>query len=387
MKKVLAILLALMMVLVNVAALAESTDYVPKTPYDLPVTEAQTVNITKTYTVNNDEAETPAHTIHFTVTGSVSNITEFDVASADNNPLIGQPSSTLTEAPEVTIGENNTLAVGKGATEINLPINLPAYTAVGIYEYTIHEDVETGNDVAGITYLNEDTEYTLRVTVVQVPEDKEKGIKEHLAIAGIALRAADGGKEEKVNELENTYDAGTLNISKTVTGNLGNYDTDWAFTVTFSAPEDLKVYSDIYYEKITAEEETGETGEAGETADTKTVAVAAGTSWDGNKEYLFNLKHGESIKFYNIPKGVTYTIVETAANTDGYTSTVAGNEGGDIATGATGSIATNEVDTVAYTNDKGIIPDTGIELETLPFVLLMGIALVGVMALRRREDY
>ena len=46
-------------------------------------------------------------------------------------------------------------------------------------------------------------------------------------------------------------------------------------------------------------------------------------------------------------------------------------------------------DTITITNTKDIIPDTGITLETLPYVLLMALAMMGLVALklRKREEY
>ena len=46
-------------------------------------------------------------------------------------------------------------------------------------------------------------------------------------------------------------------------------------------------------------------------------------------------------------------------------------------------------DTVTITNTKDIIPDTGITLETLPYVLMMALAMMGLVALklRKREEY
>lgn len=62
----------------------------------------------------------------------------------------------------------------------------------------------------------------------------------------------------------------------------------------------------------------------------------------------FTLRHGESLTAENLPTGVPYTVIETEANKDGYTTT---------STGATGAIQEGEV-IAAFTNDMASVPES-----------------------------
>ena len=343
MKKILAVLLATLLVLVNVAALAENVNIIEK--QKLP-TKPESFELTKTYTTDGPTAINPADELEFTVSAAARTQSSEDFTTEQN-----------TEKRYPVGIENVTVAQGDG--DATITVTLPVYDLAGIYSYTINE-VDTNK--AGVEYLK-DTLY-LNVTVITNQETSA------LEVAGIAVHK---GKVEgeKIDEFENKYTAGSLKISKTVTGNLGDRTKDFEFTVTFNAPktgDELDVVNAII---------TVATPEGQDPLTTPATPVAISDWTDGKATKTFTLKHGQSVTFENIPQGVTYTVEETSVEALGYTTTATGDEG---------TIANAEL-TAAFTNDKGAIIDTGIELETLPFVLLMGIALVGVMALRRREDY
>jgi len=342
MKKFIALLLALMMALVCVSALAADPVTDPETadgdgdatPSVIPIA-ASTITITKNYTVEGTGAVNPTDTLHFTPTSvKVMNAT------------------TGVTVPNITIAD-----VAVSGTSATITIALPEYTAVGEYYYTI---TETDTGVAGVTYLA-DTIY-LKVQVLQDPDSNE------LVFGGRTFRLGSETATEKIQSIGNKYEAGTLTVSKTVSGNMGDLNKEWHFTVEFTAPTGDTVKGDI-----TA------TATGGATAP---VTIAAGTGWSGTttKTSTFVLKNGQSVKFSNIPKGVTYTVTETEADADGYTTTIAGNDG---------SISAHEDDTAAFTNTKNINIDTGAALDFVPYVLIMALALAGFVALkvRRREDY
>ena len=67
---------------------------------------------------------------------------------------------------------------------------------------------------------------------------------------------------------------------------------------------------------------------------------------------------------------------ETSYQDDGYTTAYSGNENGTI----------NAVtDTVTITNTKNSTVDTGIVLDSLPYVLLIAVAVVGVVIFTARK--
>ena len=153
-----------------------------------------------------------------------------------------------------------------------------------------------------------------------------------------------------------------LSVKKLVTGNLGDRDKEFNVKVTFTAPTDKEVESVISYTDGTAQ----------------TIATSAWKEKNGSKqaEVTITLKHDETVTFTNIPYGVTYKVEETSYQDDGYTTTYSGNENGTI----------NAVtDTVTITNTKNSTVDTGIVLDSLPYVLLIAVAVVGVVIFTARK--
>ncbi len=384
MKRFLAILIALMMLLVSVAALAEGPatdnqqqgetqtdsgntesgetdnveqDTVTTTATDANILEEQkngmvaandstspvTFTLTKNYTVAGVTGVNPADTLRFDVSGvTITN-------SSDN---------TRTDYP-VTIAD---VSVASGAEEADITVALPAYDLPGVYSYTIKE-IDTNK--AGVTYLA-DTLY-LNVTVITDVNDSGK-----LKIAGIAVhKAAEDGT--KIDQFDNTYTAGSLTVNKTVTGNMGDWTKDFTFTVTFTAGT-TGTEQDTVNGVISATF----TGKDDNTQTTAVSDVAIADWSNGTASKTFTLKHGDSVTFANIPKNVSYVVAETQdAEYDEPTKE-----------GDTGTI-TDQAETASFTNNRELTPDTGITLETLPYVLLMALAVMGFVALRlrKREEY
>ena len=130
---------------------------------------------------------------------------------------------------------------------------------------------------------------------------------------------------------------------------------------------------------------------------------------DNSYTATFYLKSGESVSVTGLPKGAAYQVTEgTKVVTDtngtqsvaddaadnGYTETYKQNDATDYTTGtvATGTVQ-DTTTTVDYKNDKGFATNTGITMNTLPFVVVATVAVAGGAALvisRRRhagEDF
>lgn len=192
MKKFVAILLTLMLVLGVSGALAA---------------DAETVVIKKSYRLDG-AGSSPAETFTLVQTGS-------DVLDGDAEA-----------APELGFITGATFDPGAATAEgVTMPItvNLPEYEKVGKYEYTLKE--VQGNN-AGVGYY--DAAMRLVVTVINGDNGLER-------VAAVHTELAQGAA--KSDTFENTYSAGTLTVKKTVTGNLGDKKKEFDFTVTFAAPE------------------------------------------------------------------------------------------------------------------------------------------------------
>lgn len=287
-----------------------------------------TVTVQKVYKLTNPDTISPAETFTLIQDGD-GKVTDGEATSA---PALG----TITGA-----------AFGEGAATVNgatgeITIALPDYNNVGVYEYTLKEVAGT---TAGVTYYGK--EIKLTVTVVN-------GADGNLRIAAVHTEAVGG---EKSDSFENTYSAGTLNISKTVKGNLGDESKYFEFKVTLTG-ENGKKYLDSYA-----------VSGGSNAANPKTIKIG--------EETTFLLKHGETISIANLPYGVKYSVTETPV--DKYTTTVEGND--KSVEGAT--------QTVAFTNTKEGTIDTGINLTTLPYILVFAgvIVIAGAAFITRRRRF
>lgn len=121
------------------------------------------------------------------------------------------------------------------------------------------------------------------------------------------------GGDQSFGEIHNIQRGG-LQVTKTVSGNTGETDREFHFTVTLSG--------------------TSLSGAAIGTAYPYTYVRQDGTTVQGSLTFTdgtaaFTLKDRESLTLTGIPAGITYQVTETEANQDGYTTTA-----GDGTTGA-----------------------------------------------------
>lgn len=324
-KRIFACLLALTMMFgLSATAFATESGTTP-TP-----TDHTTVTIKKKYKLANAGTTSPGETFTLKQVGA-GRVTDGDATSA---PALG----TITGA---AFAER---AATVNGTTGEITVALPTYDKVGVYEYTLQEVAGT---TAGVTYYEGNIK--LVVTVIN-------GSDGNLRIAAVHTEA-EGGK--KSDTFENTYSAGTLKISKTVTGNLGDQSKYFVFTVTLTAAAGKSNYLDSYNITGGSDEDNPTSIKVGETK-------------------TFKLKHDETINIEGLPYGVTYTVTEAAAT--GYTTTN---------TGAQGTINKAEQE-AAFTNTKTGDIDTGVYLDNLPYILVfagvLAIAAVFVVRRRRFED-
>lgn len=159
-----------------------------------------------------------------------------------------------------------------------------------------------------------------------------------------------------------------LTVSKTVTGKLG--DTNKAFTFTITKADGTPVNITIANIEISE-------------------ADRAKVEWLDNGK--FTLKDGASITFKNLPSD-EYKIVEEDYSGEKYeTSWQIGTDGvvHEKNSTATVTIGTTE-QTVHFTNHATLKPDTGVLLDTLPYIVILAVVAGGVALLmlrkRRKED-
>lgn len=349
MKKLLSLALALIMVLsLSVAVFAGTTHQ-----------DDPSVSIGVSFDATNGSADTPLETFHYTITaGAV-----IDGNAEDNRTYVQESSLNDEEAsvPMPTI-KTYDVAMTPGAEDGSFTIVLPEYSSVGIYYYTV---TQTEGNTAGVKY--DTRKMIVKVTVIQQEENK---VRVAFATASLADTNPDNDVTDvKTATFVNTYSAGSLAVKKLVTGNLGDRDKEFNVTVTFTAPDGLSVNSEIKYRDDGVEETIVPSEWNGSEGASKTASV------------VIDLKHNETVTFTNIPYGVTYEVKEAD-----YTSEENGkyNDAQYDFTDNAKKID-GASDTVTITNTKESPVDTGIVLDSLPYVLLIAVAVVGVVIFTARK--
>ena len=207
-------------------------------------------------------------------------------------------------------------------------------------------------DFSSVTYSGSDNGEVRTVNGVVCaeftiwPNDQDNGIVHTIAFT---------------NKLKTT----DVTVTKNVTGNMGDRSKDFTFTAYLQ-------YAD------------------GNGTAMKFPAPATGENYTVSEDgytATFTLKHGESIKIDNIPLGATMVIKE-AAYEDYATSA---NPAGSVTdTGyEVKFVEVTESNEVEFTNDKEVTIDTGIALDSLPYILILaGVAVVAVaLVLHKRRKY
>lgn len=292
--------------------------------------------------------KTPASTFKFTATSTTE----------------GAPTATINDI-EFLNTENGTTEQGIKTVSKDSAISFNKFPHAGEYVYTVTEIVGNAD---GVEYST-DT-YTLRVYVKNGDNGLE--IRNMTAEKG----TSDGTEGNKVSEMKftNTYrkDA-SLEITKVTTGDLADKTKDFKFTITIT-PSKTEKNPDSYTGKIGEEE----------------VSVKA------NTETTFWLHDGETLRFDSLPAGTRYVVTE-AGKEDGYkpsvtvmengTTTVTDKKASSDAEGISSAdtqetnLVGEDTNKVTFTNTYKEVPLTGIFMNNLPFVIVIGIAVLALGAL------
>lgn len=315
--------------------LAATAFAVPAFAANAPVNGPSAVTFDK-YLVLDESANVPNATFTFTVSGTDS-----------ENVTVGEAvfSPETTTYDEVQSGDSLTLGEGKkyAAVGVTADFSGVSFSAPGVYRYTIQENATT---VPGVTADNKTYNIDIQVTT------DDNGT---LSIGDVAFSS---GSAQKATGFVNTLGSTGLTLKKTVTGNQGDRNKYFTFTVALENAPKGSVYS-----------VTLPTTDAYSPADPTSITVDD----NGTATAAFHLKHNQSLVINGLTSGVQYTITETDGT--GYTTTYKVN-GGDAQNGAaTGQQTMGDTSqTVEFINNKeGTVP-TGILLDVAPYAALAAFA-------------
>ena len=162
--------------------------------------------------------------------------------------------------------------------------------------------------------------------------------------------------------------AKSLVIKKVVSGATADKSKDFTFKLTFT--------------KASTETSQSITGKIGETS--KTFVYG--------QETTITLRHDQSLVFDTIPAGTRYKLVETGSQ--GYTASAAYKENGALKNQA-GTVSTNFTQDSILVGEKpndntitNSLPDvtpTGLLIDNLPFILMIGLGLAGFVVLSKKR--
>lgn len=330
------------------------------------------INFTFTKTYKTSEGTTPAKYPAETL--------KFNVTKAANNT---NPDDTMITIADQTVDANPD----------DILVTVPVYKKVGKYNYTVDE--QDGN-TQGVTYATN----TFNVQVVVTWNENHTALQRQIAFTSV-------DNDKKVDNIINIYDLGSLDVKKTVTGNLGDREKDFTVEVTFTKESSKEVKSDITYVDGTK---------------TKTI-TAAEINATGSVTKQITVAHGETVSFTNIPYGISYTVKELDVyateqdnpnSENGYDAAKYNvnakddetTEDDEIITtakvAADGVTATADTtgdknvetlivkDTVDIINNKGTNVNTGISLDNMPYIMvlaLVALGLVGFVSKKRSMEF
>lgn len=378
MKKFLSVLLAAALALsLGVTAMAEG-----EPPENTGATDS--IEITKRFVLTVDGVSSPAAGFDFAV-----DKTEYRTFT-NKVEAVTVPALQNTDGADVTAFHVSYTAGalnGAGASpddngnsyvDQKFSFKLPNYSTPGKYLYYIKETVPT-TPVASVTY---DTIPV--IMMVQVSREIDPGthdptgklVREVVFFKGEADTIAN---KTDFPTFENKFPAKNLSITKVTAGTYANTATPFHIDVTLTAPNSAAIQNDIQIISPNGDKNTVISSSQWE----------SGNTWTG----VLQIKNGETWTFKGVPENIKYTVKEQDYTAFGYVTTYKNGDAevsGDSVTGTMGSDDVSITITNTRNDDGYTDPPTGIALDSLPYIVLLGGVAVGlaiVLVSRKRKHF
>lgn len=325
------------------------------------------------------------------VTGSNKGNAKYKVASVAEDPTKYATTTVTFTEDDMKNGtyENNTYTYTQ-----KVSLSLSGFKKVGKYYYLISE--QTRND--GISY---DDPKILEITVTNDTTNTESDTL-YYTYALYNEDDIDKSRENtnyKVSDFKNEYPVGKLDVTKKVTGNMSDKARGFSIAVILSSSGDISTSKATY--------------KVGDGQSTEITFTYDKDSNESTATITPTLQHGQKLEIVGIPDGVSWTVKEvalddylqtyTSTNTN-VTLTSEANANGTLddkktsvvsdgySGSASGTFNFGNTDAkafaVAIENYKNSDIDTGVVLESLPYVIILAIVAVGaIMFLARKRKH
>lgn len=315
---------------------------------DDAVVKGATVTIKKTVDLTDDKILMPNTSFKFTVESD-------KTATGTKDNLEVRPGVEL-NGKEFKVDYTNGDKPGTKDKTTTVNFANVEFPKAGIYRYSV---AEVKGQTKGVTY--DETKYQLDVYVFY-----DEGAGKN--IAKYVVPSEKGSIEKKPIQFNNELKTTSLTVNKIVTGNAGDRNRDFDFTLELIPNAEFKEGKTVTFTKKGKDQ-----------TETDVVATIG-------KETKFTLKNGESLTLDKLPIGISYKVNETKV--DGYTTTAQLQEATKTATEYKLDAERKSGDTadiITVTNNKeGIIP-TGVVNTIAPFAALAIVAIGGSLYFVKRK--
>lgn len=312
----------------------------------------------------------------------------------------------ITTAANVTIPDISFTAEQTGTTKQRAKVNFPTFTEAGEYEYTVTETQTADPAVADGEHekmIMSKAEYTMDVYVTENTEGNL--VIDNIIVKKMRDDKGDDAQGTKVTDIgdtdtngfnfTNTYvqEAGTGDKPSTPGEDYTNYGS-LNVSKTISVPEGVQADANKKFD-FTATFKFPDGTDANALGGVKGNETDITLKQDGT--YTFKLKTTEKMKFTGVPVGTKISVTESATpNYKGSAAVVINGAAQDTVTASKydEAITVSEKslgqkkNTVDVTNTYNYVPTTGIIMNTLPYVLMIalcGVALIAFVGFKRRR--
>lgn len=259
---------------------------------------------------------------------------------------------------------NEKITVGTTKLNVNESVFTKGEDAKpGIFRYVVSEAAtdKDGNVYEGVAYTTEQKYFDVYVTSDDVGNLE---VSSYLFVDKTDSKSKDGGVF--TNDYSSRHDTlKDLTVKKEVTGNQGNRNKDFKFTIKVD-------------------------GAAGEQYYVTFSDGKAPTTLVSGEAKTITLKDNETAKIFGLSETDEYTVTEASYADDGYTTTI-DNEEKLTATGTikkdteARTTAANGDKNITVVNDKTTNSPTGIFLHVAPYIALIGAAIASSLLFFRRK--